>query len=48
MRGSQAIGTIVGRITSAVVQRDMVYVESSATTNAEAMDRIVLNVYVVN
>jgi hypothetical protein len=48
MRSRQAIGSLVGCVSSTVVQRDVVNVESSAVTDAEAMNRVVLYVEVVD
>jgi hypothetical protein len=44
----QAVRARVRCISSTVVERDMVNVNASAVANAEAMNRVVLNVDVMN
>lgn len=48
MRSRKAVGAGVGRVASAVVESDVVYVETSTVADAEAVNRIVLDVDIVN
>lgn len=48
MRSRQTIRARVGRIASTVVQRDVVDINTRAIADTKAMDRIVLDVYVMD
>jgi hypothetical protein len=48
VRSRQAVGTLVGRIASTVVQGDLIDVQSIAVADAETMDWVVLDIDVMN
>lgn len=48
MCGGQTVGAVVWRISRAIVEGDVMDVDSRAVANAEAMNRIVLDVKVVH
>ena len=48
VRGGQAVGTSVRCVSSTVVQCDVVNIKPSAVGNSEAMDRVILDVNIVN
>ena len=46
--GGKAVGAIIRRVSGAVIQSDMVDVQACTVTDAETMDRVVLDVDVVD
>lgn len=48
MRGGKAVGAIIGRVSGAVVESDVIDVEASAVADTEAVDWVVLDVDVMD
>jgi hypothetical protein len=48
VRCGQGAGEAVGRVSSRVVERDIIHVQSGGASNAEAVHRIILDVDVVD
>lgn len=48
MRGGKSIRTIIWCVAGTVVQRDVMDIKTSAVAHAEAMNRVVLNVDIVD